>query len=257
MFDLIVASGCPEVVLSGIHIGRYGSDLVQGENLTGLIANLISRKKQARLRVSSIEPNEVTDELLEMLGNGLCRHLHIPLQSGDDAILASMNRSYRSHFYRELVEKVALKVPGIALGADVMVGFPGEGDEAFRNTYDLVADLPLTHLHVFSYSPRPGTPAVMMEGQVPDGVKKQRNELLRDLGNRKNLAFRSKFKGSLLRVVLEEGSLSSTGDCSGLSDNYIRVNVRDGKEVDFSREINIFIKDVQEKDTTGSIIVSD
>ncbi|NTW60507.1 MAG: radical SAM protein [Nitrospirae bacterium] len=92
MFDLIVASGCPEVVLSGIHIGRYGSDLVQGENLTGLIANLILRKKQARLRVSSIEPNEVTDELLEMLGNGLCRHLHIPLQSGDDAILASMNR---------------------------------------------------------------------------------------------------------------------------------------------------------------------
>jgi threonylcarbamoyladenosine tRNA methylthiotransferase MtaB len=256
MFDLTVGTGCPEVVLSGIHIGRYGSDLVPGETLTGLIRNLILRKKQARIRLSSIEPNEITDELIDMLGNGLCRYLHIPLQSGDDTILRSMNRTYTSHSYRAVIEKVASTVPGVALGADVMVGFPGEGTKAFRNTFDLIADLPLTHLHVFSYSPRPGTPAATMAGQVPDGVKKERSELLRDLGSRKNLAFRSKFKATILRVVLEEGSLSKPGHCSGLTDNYIRVNVSDGKEADFGREINILITDVQEEGLTGNIVIS-
>jgi threonylcarbamoyladenosine tRNA methylthiotransferase MtaB len=256
MFDLTVGSGCPEVVLSGIHIGRYGSDLVPGETLTGLIENLILRKKQSRIRLSSIEPNEITDELIDMLGNGLCRHLHIPLQSGDDAILHSMNRTYTSHSYRALINKIASKVPGVALGADVMVGFPGEGSAAFRNTYDLITDIPLTHLHVFSYSPRPGTPAATMEGQVPDGIKKERSELLRDLGSRKNLAFMRKFIGTSLRAVLEEGSLSKPGHCSGLTDNYIRVNVNDVKMADFGREINILIEDIQEKSVTGKIIVT-
>jgi threonylcarbamoyladenosine tRNA methylthiotransferase MtaB len=254
MFDVTVGSGCPEVVLSGIHIGRYGSDLVPGVTLTGLIQNLILWKNQARIRLSSIEPNEITDELIDMLGNGLCRHLHIPLQSGDDTILRSMNRTYTSHFYRALIETVASKVPGVALGADVMVGFPGEGAVAFRNTYDLIADIPLTHLHVFSYSPRPGTPAATMEGQVPDGIKKERSEMLRDLGSKKNLAFRRKFQGTLLQAVLEEGS--KPGHCSGLTDNYIRVNVNDGKEADFGREINILIEDVQEKSVTGKTIVN-
>jgi threonylcarbamoyladenosine tRNA methylthiotransferase MtaB len=232
MFDLTVGSGCPEVVLSGIHIGRYGSDLEPRETLTGLLESLILRKKQARIRLSSIEPNEITDVLIEMLGNGLCRHLHIPLQSGDDTILRSMNRKYTSHSYRALIEKVASKVPGVALGADVMVGFPGEGPVAFRNTYDLIAEIPLTHLHVFSYSPRPGTPAATMEGQIPDGIKKERNELLRDLGSKK------------------------TGYCSGLTDNYIRVNISDVKMADFGREINILIEDIQEKSVTGKIIVT-
>ncbi|MHB8844635.1 MAG: tRNA (N(6)-L-threonylcarbamoyladenosine(37)-C(2))-methylthiotransferase MtaB [Nitrospirota bacterium] len=252
-FDLTVGSGCPEVVLSGIHIGRYGLDLAPRETLTGLMQSLVLRKKHARIRLSSIEPNEITDEIIAMLGDGLCRHLHIPLQSGDDLILRSMNRTYTSQFYRQLIEKVALKVPGAALGADVMVGFPGEGERAFRNTYDLVADLPLTHLHVFSYSPRPGTPAAVMEGQVPDGQKKERSELLRDLGNRKNLAFRSRFKGTVMKTVLEEGSLTEQGHVSGLTDNYIRVQVKHAIDADFGREINIFITDVQENGVSGDI----
>jgi len=138
-----------------------------------------------------------------------------------------------------------------------MVGFPGEGAVAFRNTYDLIADIPLTHLHVFSYSPRPGTPAATMEGQVPDGIKKERSELLRYLGGKKNLAFMRKFQGTSLRAVLEEGSLSKPGRCSGLTDNYIRVNINNAKEADFGWEINILIEEVQEKSVTGSIIIND
>ena len=253
MFDLTVGSGCPEVVLSGIHIGRYGLDLEPRETLTGLIQSLVLRKKHARIRVSSIEPNEITDELIAMLGNGLCRHLHIPLQSGDDLILRSMKRTYSSRDYRLLVEKVASKVPGVALGADVMVGFPGEGEKAFRNTYDLIDSLPLTHLHVFSYSPRPGTPAATMAEQVSDGQKKERSDLLRNLGDRKNLVFRSNFKGSIMKAVLEEGSLTEQGHVTGMTDNYIRVKIKDAKEADFGREINIVIKDVQEKGVSGDI----
>ena len=251
MFDRAVNRDCPEVVLSGIHIGRYGHDLLPQESLTGLVRELLARKKQARIRLSSIEPNEITDDLISMLGRGLCRHLHIPLQSGDDAILRSMNRSYGTDLYRKLAETVATNVPDIAIGADVMVGFPGEGEKEFQNTYDLVRDLPLTHLHVFSYSPRPGTPAAAMKGQVPDRTKKERPEALRVLASRKNRDFRERLKGKTLQVVLEEGQRDEIGTSSGLSDNYVRVHVQGGQKADIGREINIRISDINESGLIG------
>ncbi len=257
MFDQAIDGGCPEVVLSGIHIGRYGQDLVPQESLTSLVRDLLARKKQARIRLSSIEPNEVSDDLSSMLGHGLCRHLHIPLQSGDDAILRSMDRTYRSVLYRELVETVARKVPDIAIGADVMVGFPGEGEKEFQNTYDLVEDLPLTHLHVFSYSPRPGTPSAAMNGQVPERIKKDRNEAIRALGFNKNLVFRERLKGKTLQVVLEEGQADGNGMCSGLTDNYVRVHVQGVQKADIGREINIHISDTHESGLIGILSSTD
>ncbi len=256
MFDRTIERGCPEVVMSGIHIGRYGADLVPPDTLTGLVRGLLARRKHSRIRLSSIEPNEITDDLIGMLGQGLCRHLHTPLQSGDDSILRAMDRNYSSRFYRELVETIVVKVPGIALGADVMVGFPGEGEKEFRNTYEMIERLPFTHLHVFSYSSRPGTPAATMAGQVPDRIKKERNEALRALAFKKNLTFRNRFIGKTLHVVLEEGQVTGTGACSGLTDNYVRVHVSGAKKNDFGREINIHISDVNETGLIGQVIVT-
>ena len=255
-FDQAVDAGCPEVVLSGIHLGRYGSDLEPRVSLTGLATDLLARRKHARIRLSSIEPNEITSEMVDLFGKGMCRHFHIPLQSGDDAILRSMHRDYTAAFYRKLVETIAYKVPDVAIGADVMVGFPGEDETAFLNTFKMIEELPLTHLHVFSYSPRPGTAAAVMKGQVLNTIKKQRNEALRDLGRRKNIEFRNRFKGSILKVVLEESSRSDEGEGSGLTDNYIRVTVSGAERGDFGKEIPILINDVREDVVIGIKYVS-
>lgn len=256
-FIQAVDAGCPEIVLSGIHIGRYGSDLEPRISLPGLVSDLRERRKHARIRLSSIEPNEVTEEILELFNEGMCRHFHLPLQSGDDAILRSMNRDYTAAFYHNLVEHIAHTVPGAAIGADVMVGFPGEDEKAFLNTFRMIEELPLTHLHVFSYSPRPGTAAAVMKGQVPNTVKKRRNSALRDLGRKKNIEFRNRFKGSVLNVVLEESSRSIEGEGSGLTDNYIRVTVSGVKDGDFGREIPVMINDIQESEVLGSVFASD
>jgi threonylcarbamoyladenosine tRNA methylthiotransferase MtaB len=206
------------------------------------------------VRLSSIEPREITDGIIEFLGAGLCRHLHVPLQSGDDSILRAMGRDYTPAFYRDLLRRIADGVPGIALGADVMVGFPSEGETEFQNTFRLIEESPLTHLHVFSFSPRPGTPAAEMKGQVPETVKKERNQKLRELGNRKNLAFREKFSGSELEVVVE-GKVDAVRGClSGLADNYIRVTIM-GSSPDFAgRKIKVRITDVSQSVTLGEVI---
>ena len=253
LFDASIRAGAPEVVLSGIHIGHYGHDLGSGETLTGLVRDLLARRGHARVRLSSIEPNEVTDELIEMVGHGLCRHLHLPLQSGDDAILCSMKRKYSAGAYRDLVRSVAVRVPDIAIGADVMVGFPGEGAKEFQNTYDLIDDLPLTHLHVFSYSPRPGTPAAEMKGQVPEEIKKGRSETLRELGRSKNLAFRNSLRGKMLQVVLEDAELDVSNMYTGITDNYVRVRISGAEKDDFGREINIIVHDVNDSGMSGSL----
>ena len=244
-FVRLIDAGCPEVVLSGIHIGRYGYDLSPRTSLTSLIADLLARRKQARIRLSSIEPKEITSDMVDLIGQGMCRHLHIPLQSGDDMILRSMNRDYTAAFYHHLVETIAQKVPGAAIGADVIVGFPGEDDSAFQNTFKMIEELPLTHLHVFSYSPRPGTAAAGMKGQVSNTVKKQRSEALRNLGARKNLEFRHRFQGRILNVVFEGSSLPDEGTGSGLTDNYIRVAVSGVKRGHYGQEVPVMIKDVR------------
>jgi threonylcarbamoyladenosine tRNA methylthiotransferase MtaB len=253
-FERLVQSGCPEVVLSGIHIGTYGSDLAPGTNLTELLDILIAARANVRIRLSSIEPGEITQELVGFLGKGLCRHLHVPLQSGDDAILASMKRTYTSGFYRELLESIAKHVPGIALGADVMVGFPGEGEKEFQNTMQLVEQSPLTHLHVFSYSPRPGTSAADMKGPVPESVKKERSEALRKLGRKKNLQFRKMHEGAELDIVVEDKVDAITGLLTGLTDNYIRAHIYGLKTGHIGKKITVKIQDANEQATLAEIM---
>lgn len=253
-FKRLVEAGCPEVVLTGIHIGTYGADIGPVVSLTEMLKTLILSRGRTRIRLSSIEPNEITGDMITYLGQGLCRHMHVPLQSGDDVILTSMKRDYTARFYHDLLENIAKQVPGTALGADVMAGFPGEGEKEFQNTLRLVEQSPLTHLHVFSYSPRPGTPAAEMRDQVPEPIKKERSERLRALGMKKNLLFRKMHLGSELTVVVEDKVDPDTGLLTGLTDNYIRVNISGAKTEHIGKEVKICINEVKEQVNCGSIL---
>ncbi len=253
-FDSLVGENHPEIVLTGIHIGGYGADLIPQTDLSALLGLLLSRRGKSRLRLSSIEANEITDEIISHLDRGLCRHFHIPLQSGDDSLLSSMKRQYTSGFYRDLLMKIATRVPGTALGADIIVGFPGEGEKEFKNTVDLVQNSPLSHFHVFSYSVRPGTPAALMKDQVPEPVKKERSEILRDLGREKNLAFTKQFLEKELSVVVEDKKDTKSGLLSGLSDNYIRVGLKGAKKEDIGRQVRVILKVASMQGNIGYVL---
>jgi len=221
----LAKAGYREAVLTGIHLGAYGRDLTPPANLTALVRGIVEACPVERLRLSSIEPQEVTDELIALVdaSGPVCRHLHIPLQSGDDATLSAMNRDYDAAFFRELVNRIVDTIPGVAVGIDVMAGFPGETEAAFLNTLRLVEELPLAYLHVFPFSRRPGTPAAEMEGQIPEGVKKRRAEILRSVGAAKRRAFAGGFIGKPLAVLIEGRKDKATGFPLGFSDNYIPV----------------------------------
>ena len=253
-FDRLVSDGCPEIVLTGIHIGTYGADLSSPDSLTALMDVLLQRRGSARLRLSSIEVNEITDQMITSLGHGLCRHLHIPLQSGDDSILNAMNRQYDSSFFHELITRIALQVSDAALGTDIIVGFPGEGEREFQRTLDLVKASPLSHFHVFTYSVRPGTPAAAMKNQVPETVKRERSELLRAVAVKQNLEFRKRFVGRELNVVIEGKKNPENGLLFGLSDNYIRVSVEGAEKEHIGRELRILLKEVSEKNNKAVIL---
>jgi threonylcarbamoyladenosine tRNA methylthiotransferase MtaB len=253
-FEKMTSAGCPEVVLTGIHIGSYGADLEPHTNLTELIAGIINKRGTTRVRLSSIEPRELTSGIIERLGKGLCRHLHIPLQSGDDTILMAMKRDYNTEFYHELLTSISKKISGIALGADVIVGFPGEGEKQFENTLRFIEASPLTHLHVFSYSPRPGTPAANMDEQVPESVKKVRSETLRLLGKEKNYSFRKEILDTKINVVVEAGTDASKGMLTGLTDNYIRVFIDGVDDGQIGSEIPVRVTKVDSKSTISKAL---
>jgi threonylcarbamoyladenosine tRNA methylthiotransferase MtaB len=223
----LIAAGFPELVLIGIHLGKYGLDLPDAPDLTGLVQELCALPGLGRLRLSSLEPREVPEALVDLVAHEprVCRHLHIPLQSGSDAVLRRMNRPYDAAFYTELVGRIHALEPDICLGADVMVGFPGETDEEFEECLALVQQLPLHHLHVFTYSQRPGTPAAEMPSQVPHEVKIARNHRLRDLSEVKRTRFARSQIGQRLGVVFERPAHGRPGHLDGLSDNYLRVVV--------------------------------
>ncbi len=218
------AAGFPEVVLTGIHLGTYGRDLAPRATLAGLCEAIAALPEAPRIRLSSLDPHEITPELVRLLAESrrFCRHLHLPLQSGDEGVLRRMRRGHTAAQFRALVEQLATAVPGIAVTGDVIVGFPGEDERAFRQTVELLDGLPLAGLHVFSYSPRPGTDAAADPRQVPKAVKIERSRILRDLAGRKARAFRQQAVGGILEVVAlrREGA---PGLLEGLSDNYLRA----------------------------------
>jgi len=220
-------AGFPEVVLTGIHLGTYGRDLGPRTSLVELCRQLAALPASPRIRLSSLDPHEVTPELVDLLARSsrFCRHLHLPLQSGDEDILRRMRRGHTAAEFQSLVECLVKAVPGIAVTADVIVGFPGEDDRAFRATRDLLDALPLAGLHVFSYSRRTGTEAADFSGQVSRAVKKERNRALRALAARKTEEFQRRFVGAVLDVVVLHGE-DVPGSREGLSDNYLRVRFR-------------------------------
>jgi threonylcarbamoyladenosine tRNA methylthiotransferase MtaB len=219
----LTAGGYPEVVLTGIHIGGYGRDLAPKTSLPGLLRRLETETAVSRLRLGSVEPTEIPVELVEAVATSqvLCPHFHIPLQAGSDAVLGRMNRHYTTGFFRSLAEAIRRRIPDAAIGLDVIAGFPGETDAEFTETCRLIEDLPVTHLHVFPFSRRPGTPAADMPHQVPGDVAKGRAARLRALGEEKNRAFAADFIGRTLELVVEGGK--TDGLYKGLSRNYLTV----------------------------------
>lgn len=221
----LAAAGHPEIVLTGINLGMYGWDLRPKISLSALVRRLVKDTAVPRFRLSSLHPHEVKPEMIRLMGDSsrLCRNIHLALQSGDDEILRQMARSYRSRQFREVVERLHQAVPGIAIGVDVIVGFPGETEAAFENTQRLLDQLPVSYFHVFTYSRRSGTKAAEMSDQVAPDVKARRNRVLRDLGTRKFLAFKRQFLGRTLPVVILEERDRQTGLLQGVSDNYLGI----------------------------------
>ncbi|MCM2359783.1 MAG: tRNA (N(6)-L-threonylcarbamoyladenosine(37)-C(2))-methylthiotransferase MtaB [Geobacteraceae bacterium] len=244
------AKGFREVVLTGIHLGGYGLDLAPQESLASLLAAIEERRLVPRLRVGSVEPTEVSDALVTLLASSetVCPHLHIPLQSGSDTVLGRMNRNYSTALFREVVEKLAAAVPDICIGCDVIAGFPGETEEEFAETLRFVEALPIAHLHVFPFSPRQGTPAATMPGQVHGAVVRSRATALRRLSDRKKRAFYQGFLGRELRVLVQ--GREPDGLLKGLSRNYIPVFLA-GDESLINSEVTVRVTEVARESVRG------
>jgi len=218
-------AGYQEVVLTGIHLGAYGKDLPVSVGLLDMLMAVERERPVPRIRLSSLEPAEVTDELIDWVSGSdvVCPHFHVPLQSGDDDVLKAMKRTYDRFFFYDLIKKIRFKVPRAGIGVDVMTGFPNEDEVAFQNTFTLIASLPLTYLHVFPYSRRPGTPAAAMPGQVAEKTKKGRAEALRCLGAQKKAEFARSFVGADLPVLIEGYAGREKKNMQGWTDNYLTV----------------------------------
>lgn len=217
--------GYKEVVLTGIHLGKYGIDLSPAASLRDLLTLVGKEKLPLRIRLSSIEPKEVVPDLIRMAASEewLCRHFHIPLQSGDNDTLKRMNRNYTSEEYARLVEAIHRQIPLAAIGVDIMAGFPGEDEKAHSNTFTLVEDLPVSYFHVFPFSPRQGTAAWDFGDKVDEREIKKRAEALRFLGQKKRESFYRSCVGATFQVLAEGLDRSGTGMIKGLSDNYLPV----------------------------------
>jgi len=234
--NTLVAGGYQEVVISGINLGRWGRDLggpAKGQGLVTLIRAILDQTTLPKLRVSSVEPMDWSDELIALVARSprIAKHAHVPMQSGSDAILRRMHRKYRPWNYVEKISKLRAAMPDAAIGADVMVGFPGETESEFEQTRRMVEDLPFTYLHVFSYSPRPGTPAAAMPGQVPERIARERNRILRDIAAAKKLEFMQSFAGKTVDAITlrqEEGSADegSNPHTEALTHNFLKLRLR-------------------------------
>lgn len=215
--------GYKEIVLSGVNVGDYGRKI--GTNLFELVKELEKIDGIERIRISSIEPNLLTEEMIDYFisSEKICNHFHIPLQSGSDEILRKMRRRYNSELYRRRIEYIKSKDPDACIGADVIVGFPGESEKHFETTYNFISDLPISYLHVFTYSERPNTDAVNLPDKVPIEERHKRSEMLRNLGLRKKMAFYRQMVGKEFDVLWE--SEVKDGKMFGFTRNYVKVGV--------------------------------
>jgi len=279
--NTLVAAGYREVVISGINLGRWGRDLAAGSGLWAsgfgtsksvldapkpeargqkpvfedLIRAILSETQLEKLRISSVEPMDWSDELIALVASSprMAKHAHVPLQSGSDAVLRRMHRKYRPWHYREKIEKIRAAMPTAAIGADVMAGFPGETDAEFEATRRLIAELAFTYLHVFTYSARPGTPAAAMPNQIPVQVARERNRILRDLAAEKKLAFMQSFVGKALEAItLNVVHRGPEGEFTeALTDNYQKLYLKGRHEA--NRWITAHIEEVRDDSLVGAV----
>jgi threonylcarbamoyladenosine tRNA methylthiotransferase MtaB len=222
----LLEAGYSEVVLTGVNTGDYGRDLTPDTDLAALLRRLLRVEGLGRLRMNSLEPRTVTPEIISLFADEekLAAHLQVPLQSGSDHVLGAMRRNYRVSFYADLIERLRRRVPRMGLGADVIVGHPGEGDAHFEETLRFIASSPLNYLHVFSYSPRPGTDAASRDDAVEPRIITGRSARLRELGRDLALRFRESLVGETLEVLAYD-SRREDGRLRGLTGNFIEVGL--------------------------------
>jgi threonylcarbamoyladenosine tRNA methylthiotransferase MtaB len=224
--DALVANGYREIVLSGINLGRWGRELTPRTTFASMVRAILEQTQIEKLRISSVEPMDWTNEVIELVASSprICKHAHVPLQSGSDKILRRMHRKYRPWHYADRIGRIRRAMPGAAIGADVMVGFPGESDDDFEQTRALIDRLPFTYLHVFTYSSRPGTPSAEMTEQVPVQLARERNRVLRELIATKKREFMQSFVGYEVQAITLthfDGEYTEA-----LADNYLKLRLR-------------------------------
>ncbi|MEN8200876.1 MAG: radical SAM protein, partial [Thermodesulfobacteriota bacterium] len=233
----------------------YGKDLDEGVDIARLMSELCHAQPEVRFRLSSIEPLEISDQLLEAMQScpNFMPHFHIPLQSGDDSILTRMRRGYDRETFRAVVKKCLSHFPDAAMGIDILTGFPGEGEEEFANSRQLLEELDATYFHVFPYSKRPGTPAASFPDQVPMELSQQRVAELRTLGEQKSHSFYSRFLQST-RSVLVEHKRNREGLLSGFTDNYIPVSFN-GDDRLMGSIVQVLLEQVTDDTVLGKLVV--
>jgi threonylcarbamoyladenosine tRNA methylthiotransferase MtaB len=248
-------NGYHEVVLTGVHIGRFENKF----NLAGLLKTILRETEMPRVRLSSLKPDEFKDELIELLTTEkrICPHVHLPVQSGDDTILQRMGRKYSAKSVYQLVNRLVEARQGITIGADFIVGFPGETTANFENTVALVRDVPIVYLHVFPYSDRPGTPASLFSGKISPQEKSERSKRLKSIGDEKKLAHMKSFVGKKLDVIVENRKKS--GMFNGLSGNYLVVEF-DGSDTLRKKyieiEVTTFANDALQGDSNSIKLIN-
>ena len=247
----LVAKGYREIVLTGIHLGNYGRDLHDGTSLATLVEELLRIPNLLRIRMGSIESVELSDDLINLIKDEprVCRHLHLPIQSGSDAVLRRMNRHYRLPEYKKLISELREKIPGLALTTDLIVGFPGETEENFMETLETLRELRFSAIHVFPYSQRTGTPAAVFPNQVPGDIKKDRVHRVQELEKEISKEYRKTFLQKTVHVLIEE---EKNGYFEGLSDEYIRVSITD-KNVEKGRLYSVYVENLTEDGLIGRV----
>ena len=225
--EALVRAGYREMVISGINLGRWGRDLAPVSSFEELLHSILERTAIEKIRISSVEPMDWSSELIDLVASHprIARHAHVPLQSGSDRILRQMHRKYRPWHYAERVNKIRARSAQAAIGADVMVGFPGETEELFEENRSFIAALPFTYLHIFTFSARPGTPAATMPDQVPAHIARERHKILRDLIAEKNRAFRQSFIGSRLNAITLSIPSEDKNCTEALTDNFVKLQL--------------------------------
>lgn len=255
----LVMNGYNEVVLTGIHIGNYGRDLQaqDGQTITlaTLVKDILAQTSLNRLRLGSIEPQELSDELLGLVNrsNRICSHLHIPLQSGSDSVLKRMNRHYSAQNFYNCLHNVYATDPTVSIGIDLIVGFPGETDEEHQQTMALVQRLPIHYLHVFPYSKRPGTAAEKMKDHIHPSIAKERATQLRQLGELKKLEYMSHFIGKEVAVVVENHM--DNGRCRGVSGEYLQVAFESEQPL-AGQCVTVMIQSIEGETLVGDLLLS-